>query len=290
MRFTQLRKDNHMLNLQDPRGEARALIEQSVQAELWRKNRAFTDKLAQLILSHRLYSHDIITAWKAHQFSLESIQKVHLETRHGLINPFMDSLLKMMVTSGQVEHELGPEAKVAARFLILLNIIDETGFAPTSKTGEMFNGHPLNAHYSRLTECMDQLGLPPEIWADHIYLPETLACKATLEDNQNDHLRLAVVLACIETVFMPYYGPWAQNTMKVCPAVNVVGGYHTIHIEEDDGHHIDDDHSEDSWYIVRQALQTDRYNEIEQLVRETLDIWAALMDRLLNHHLETSTH
>jgi len=269
-----------------PRAAARAIMRDSLPAEQWARNEAFTERLKATITGHRLYTHPILAAWERNEFTLESLRFVHLEVRAGFLELFMESLLRLMQTTTQLERDLGPKAKVAARFLIQLNVLDELGFVPGGSEAEGFQGSPDQAHYWQLMEALVALGAPPETWWDSPMSPEAQASHAILAENQDDHLRLASVLATIETVFMPFYDPWARNTVHVCGDVAARSAYHTIHVENDDGHFVDDEHSEDSWYVVRQALTDERRDEVETLIGEALDTWAALMDLFMRHNRE----
>jgi len=266
----------------DSRSSARQLIKGSIDPSLWEDNEAFTRKLVkETILAHRLHSHPILAAWRNHEFDLDGIRLVHMEVRAAFLEVFSESLLRLMQTSSQLEPTLGYKAKLSARFLVQLNVLDEIGFK-LGNTGDGRDvGHPSHAHYWLLAEAMNALGITEAQWRAHVPSPEARATRATLDDNQNDHLRLAVLLACIETVFMPYYTPWAHNSIEVCPELRSPNGYHSVHIEDDEGHFVDDDHSEDSWYVVRQALTPARREEIARFTASLLDTWAALFDSLL---------
>jgi hypothetical protein len=272
--------------INDPRGCARQIVRESIDSELWSRNEAFTHKLVDMMRKHRLYHHPIVEAWSRNEFTLEGMAIVHLEIRAGFLEVFTESLLRLMQTASHLEGRLGARAKMAARFLIQLNVLEELGFKPDAEgTGE-FCGHPAYSHYWQLRETLTLLGAPEESWASYVPTAEALATRKSLEDNHDDHLRLAAVLASIETAFVPYYNPWAQNTIAVCKETDISDGYHTIHIGDDAGHSVDDDHSEDSWYIVRQSLTPDRYAEIETLVKDVLDLWARFMDAIVDKHRE----
>lgn len=264
----------------DSRTATRQLIRDTVDPALWTRNEAFTRALvSDTILAHRLHRHPILQAWENGEFTLRGIQLVHTEVRAAFLEAFSESLLRLMQTASQLEPTLGYRAKLAARFLVQLNVLDEIGFKIDGSDGRAL-GHPSFAHYWLLADAMRTLGLDEADWRAHTPSPEARATRATLDENQNDHLRLAVLLACIETVFMPYYGPWAKNSIRVCPALAEPNGYHSVHVEDDAGHFVDDDHSEDSWYVVRQALTAERYDEIRRFTGALLDTWAKLFDRL----------
>lgn len=271
--------------IEDPRTSARQVVRDSVDAGLWNRNDAFTRKLVDTIKAHRLYSHPILKAWERNEFTAESMRMVHSEVRVAFAIVFTDALLRLAQTTTQIEPMVGPRAKMAARFLILLNVMDELGFKPNPAEAESFAGHPGHSHYWQLTETLEALGAPEETWASYVAAPESRVTRESIERNFGDHLRLATVLAVIETVFVPYYDPWARNTIAVCSS-DIADGYHSIHVGDAEGNSVDDDHSEDSWYIVRQALTPERYAEVETVTAEVLDVWNRFIDMLLRRHEE----
>jgi hypothetical protein len=265
--------------IENPREASRQIVRESVDAQAWHANEAFTRKLEGMIQASRLFNHPVIASWSRKEFTLASMAIVHSEVRAGFAEHFGDALIHLMQTTTTLERRLGPKAKMAARFLIQLNVLEELGYKPTPLGKAGFCGHPGFSHYWQLVETLTALGEPESTWASYVPSPEAHAAAATLRGNFDDHLRLAVVLAGIETAFIPYYGPWADNTIAVCQT-DISGGYHSIHVEDDAGTVVDHDHSEDSWYIVRQAVTPDRYAEIEALLADTLEVWARFIDML----------
>lgn len=266
--------------MDNPREISRQIVRESVGAEVWRRNEAFSRKLVEIIKTSRLFTHPIVGAWERKEFTLASQALVHLEVRAAYTEDFSDALIRLMQTTSSLERRLGIKAKMAARFLIQLNVLEELGYKATPQGKSGFCGHPGFSHYWQMTDTLAALGEPEERWAAHVPSPEALAVKQSLVGNFDDHLRLAVVLATIETVFIPYYDPWAINTIAVCPT-DIAGGYHSIHVDGPVGTAVDHDHSEDSWYIVRQALTPDRFQEIEAFLKDILELWARFFDMLM---------
>jgi hypothetical protein len=263
--------------MQDPRTTSRQIVRESVDPETWRKNESFTHKLVAAIRKHRLSSHPVIDAFNQKHFTCDTMAMVHSEVRVAFAEHFTDALIRLMQTTGSLERRLGPKAKMAARFLIQLNVLEELGFKPNRSDRDGFSGHPGFSHYWQLTDTLGALGHPESTWPSYVPAPESLAVRERLLGTFDDHVRLAVILAGIETAFVPYYGPWAVNTIAVA-RTDISGGYHSIHVEDDAGVTVDDDHSEDSWYIVRQAVTPDRYDEIEKFLGDVLDEWARFVD------------
>lgn len=270
--------------IENPREAARQIVRASVAPQAWHENTAFTDKLEAMIRSSRLFDHPVIASWSRKEFTLASMAIVHAEVRAGFAEHFGDALIHLMQTTTTLERRLGARAKMAARFLIQLNVLEELGYKPTPLGTAGFCGHPGFSHYWQLVETLTALGEPEDRWAAYVASPEATAAAATLRGNFDDHLRLAVVLAGIETAFLPYYGPWAANTIAVA-RTDISGGYHSIHVEDEAGTAVDHDHAEDSWYIVRQAVTADRYAELEALLADVLEQWARFIDMLATRDL-----
>jgi hypothetical protein len=176
-----------------------------------------------------------------------------------------------MATSAQLEPRLGPLGKVSARFLLQLNLLDELGYAPNPEGGEDYFGNPMNSHYIQFVDTLKSLNATPE--ALKAFRPSEAAVKSrkTFTDNFEDHMRLTLVLAAAETLFTEFASPWAESVKK-STNIDTSKGYHKIHVE-DDGYFIDDDHSEDSWFLFRQAVTPDRYDEARKCVKEWVDTW-----------------
>lgn len=265
--------------IENPRDTSRRIVRESIAPELWRDNEAFTQKLDRTIKGSRLFNHPVIASFARKEFTLKSMGIVHSEVRHAFAEHFGDALIRLMETTGTLERRLGAKPKMAARFLIQLNVLEELGYKPTPRGKTGFVGHPGFSHYWQLVDTLTAVGHPEQSWASYAPSPEAEAVRKSLLGSFGDHLRLSVVLAGIETAFIPYYGPWADNTIAVCPT-DISKGYHSIHVEDDDGTIVDHDHSEDSWYIVRQALTPDRYAEIEAFLNDVLEEWARFVDML----------
>ncbi|NVJ05909.1 hypothetical protein HUW63_11775 [Myxococcus sp. AM001] len=265
--------------IENPREISRRIVRESVDADLWQQNEDFTRKLERGIKDSRLFNHPVIASFARKEFTLKSMGLVHSEVRYAFAEHFGDGLIRLMETTGALERRLGAKAKMAARFLIQLNVLEELGYKPTPLGKAGFCGHPGFSHYWQLVDTLTAVGHPEERWSSYEASPESAAVRKRLLDSFSDHLRLAVVLAGIETAFIPYYGPWADNTLAVCPT-DISDGYHSIHVEDESGAVVDTDHSEDSWFIVRQALTPDRYAEVESFLSDTVEEWARFVDML----------
>jgi len=254
-----------------PRDSGRAAIERSVPAELWQQNIAFSKKVQALIDDHPLKSHPIKALLMQATLNVEISRYMHLEFAHAFAQIFTDSLINAMATSAQLEPKLGPLGKVSARFLLQLNLLDEMGYAaPPEVTGDYW-GNPMNSHYIQFVNTLKELGATPENMKAYKPSAAASASRRTFTDYFQDHVLLTLVLAAAETLFTEFASPWAESVKKSTD-IDTSKGYHKIHVE-DDGHFIDDDHSEDSWYLFRQAADPARYDECLRAVEGWLETW-----------------
>ena len=266
-----------MYQLDNPRAVAREAILESVDPEVWKQNAKFSDELISMIAGHRLAEHPILSAMDSCQFDLEWLKFFHLEFSRAFAEIFTDSLVYAMATCSQIEPKLGPKGKVSARFLLQLNMLDELGFQPMVVDSGEYAGHPYLAHYVQFSETLSELGLSEEDVRSYQPSATSLAARASFEDYYDKHQELTCVLAVAETIFSKFAGPWSKNTGENAN-IDISKGYHSIHVEDDHGDFIDDEHSEDSWFVFRQAITSENYEDMRALVQKVLDIWAEQAD------------
>jgi hypothetical protein len=267
-----------MIDISSPRSSGRDAVERSVPAAIWRQNFAFRTQLLAFIQAHRIMRHPIIEQLDAGTHDLAAQQLFHLEFRHAFAQIFTDGLIRAMCTSSQLEPRLGAIGKVSARFLLQLNVLDELGFQPVSTDGGDYAGNPHLAHYVQFDETLRQLGISAVQANAYVPSAAAAACRATFESNYDDHVSLVTVLAVSETVFTRFCGPWAKS-VGAKAGIDVSDGYHSIHVEKD-GEFIDDDHSEDAWYVFQQAIEPDQHEQMLAKVAQWLDTWCDFLDQL----------
>jgi hypothetical protein len=267
--------------MNNPRESGREAIIQSVPADLWRQNVAFTDEIKAVIAKHRLSRHPVSGLLNTEKLNPEISRVLHLEFAHAFAQIFTDSLIYAMASSVELEPRLGPAGKASARFLLQLNLLDELGFAPGETVTGDYAGNPALAHYMQFTETLAQLGAKPGDILNFKPSPAAKAARKTFTDHYEDHALLTCVLACAESIFTLFAGPWSKS-VSLSTSIDTSKGYHAIHVEDEHGDFIDDEHSEDSWYIFRQALTPERYEEIRRKVPAWLDIWYDFGDNVIH--------
>ncbi len=270
-----------------PRDTGREAVRVSVPPDLWEQNQKLTDELKQLIEKHRLFRHPVIGLLDTEELNKDVTRILHMEFAYAFAQIFTDSLVHAMAATTDLERRLGPQGKVAARFLLQLNLLDELGFAPSEKATGDYWGNPRLAHYYQFAETLVLLGAKTSDIFEYKPSAAARAARKTFTDYYTDYAALTCVLAVAETVFSLFAGPWARSTGR-STGIDVSKGYHAIHVEDDHGHFVDDEHSEDSWFIFRQALTPDRYEEFRTKTAQWLDIWNDFGDNII-HIARTKT-
>src|SRR5581483_7494104 len=97
-----------MHKMDDPRGSGRAAIKASVHPDTWEKNHAFSDKIKNIITSHRLWKHPVTTLLSTEKLNPEITRTLHLEFAHAFAQIFTDSLIYAMARTSDLEKRLGP--------------------------------------------------------------------------------------------------------------------------------------------------------------------------------------
>ncbi|RQS14594.1 hypothetical protein DIE07_04725 [Burkholderia sp. Bp9002] len=258
------------------RAAAREAVRTSIPAAEWQRNDAFTRQLVNELHAHPFARHPLIDDMNSGRGNARWLRNFYLDTLHAVSDQFLEYVLQSVLNCAQIEHRVGRRGVTAARFLMQINAIDELGFVPGDDDGN-FMGHPAQAHVLQLYDVLEQLDIPEATLRRHQPSAQARATAAMLESNRHDHLRLATVLAAYESTLTPWSECWANVTRALSP-INTDTGYHAIHVEDHDGHAVDDDHSEDSWHIVRQALTPDRMDEVRQLALELMDVCTRYMD------------
>lgn len=264
---------------QDARALARAAVRASLPADQWASNEAFTRELLAELAQHPFARHPLIAEMNAGRVTRGWLRNFYLDTVYALSGRFMEYVLQAVVNCSQAQEAVGLRGVAAARFLMQINAVDELGFEPGSLDGG-FTGDPAKAHVVQLYDVMQQMGISETEARNHRPSAFAQHMADVLEVNRHDHLRLATLLAAYESTLGPWSGAWAKATQAVTQ-VDVDNGYHAIHVEDEHGDAVDDDHSEDSWHVVRQALTAPRRAEARQLALHLMDTCATYVDHQL---------
>lgn len=286
MKKVPVKKFYNLIDINDinhPRAVGRKAIQASVSPDLWKKNLEFSNEMNAMIKKHKLCRHPLIGLLSSEKLSIEATKRIHFEFSYAFAEIFTDSVVQAMVTAAQLERRLGSMGKVTSRFLLELNLMDELGFMPKTNSdfSDDYCGNPLLAHYAQFNETIEELGSNhDELWE---YKTSTAAKEArkTFTENYHDHAMIISVLAVAESVFTLFASPWAKS-VGLSTNIDVSKGYHKIHVENESGEFLDDQHSEDSWYLFRQAVEEKDYDMIKDKISIWLDVWYDFADEIMH--------
>lgn len=262
-----------MLDLDHPRTKAISTMQASVPADLWQQNAAFVQGLRQTIANHPVARHVAIEVLNRGELDATSMRRIHLEYRHAIVQIFTDALLAAQMQTRQLEPRLHPGAKLAPRFLITLNDLDEFGFRPGSDKDGYYRGNPAYAHYPLFERVLDDYGITLQERQAYVPSRNARAVRAFLERSYRHYLDVTALLAVAEEEVVLFSPPLRTATGAL--GIDVSDGYYFVHgISTDaDAEAADDDHENDLWLILTQALTPEQYGRIETLCLQYCDLW-----------------
>ncbi len=257
-------------DLDQPRQRAVAAMRASIAQDLWQQNAAFVESLRQLIAAHPVAKHHAIDALSSGSFDVAALRTVHLEYRHAIVQIFTDALLAAQLQTRQLEPRLRPGSKLAPRFLITLNDLDEFGFRPGCDADGNYRGDPARAHYPLFERVLDDYGISQQ--QRQAYLPSPISRKVRefLEHSYGNYLDVVVLLAAAEAEAVLFSAPLREATRAL--GICVDEGYYVAH-DARAGATADDDHENDLWLALTQALTPEHYLRVQQLCMRYCDLW-----------------
>lgn len=266
-------------NFNDPRKNALDGMKRSISTEVWEKNIAFLNKLRADISSHPVSRHPAIQMLNDGVIDKESLQKIHLEYRHAIVQVFTDALLMAQFQTRQLEPRLESGSKMFPRFLLTLNILDEFGFRPGLDQDGYYSGNPEYAHYPLFEDVLNDFGISET--EPNTYQPSLIAEKVRtyLENSFNDYKAVAALLAVAEEEVILFSPALRQATHAV--GFDVDSGYYYVHgvSHDETAEAADDDHEDDLWFVLAQACTENDYELIAKISFEYCDLWQQFWDK-----------
>ncbi len=263
----------------NPRESGRKAIEETVAPQDWKENRKIAESLKTMLAKHPISTHPLMEFFENETLDNKLSLRLHQEFGYAFAQVFTDAVIKAMFLSSQMEDRLGPRAKATARFLWALNLQDELGYFP-GEDGENYKGNPYEAHYFQFVQLFKDLGATETAIKEYVPSDAAIKARKSFEDSYSDYKDLTTILALAESIFDDFAGPWADNVGR-STNIDVSKGYHTIHVEDDHGESIDDEHSEDSWTLFCQAITPEDGEELKKKTRDWIDTWHSFADSLL---------
>jgi len=262
-------------NLDDPRGAAKSVIKTMATEERWNRNQNFINGLREKINKHPIKDNAARTALLNKQFSFENMKQIHLEYRHAIVQIFTDALTIAQFNTVQLEERgiVPPGGKLAPRFLITLNNLDEFGFRPGLDRLGYYKGNPEYAHYPLFEALLNGFKISA---AERMnYKPSYLSrcVRQYLIDSFSKLENVVTLIAVGEVQVILFSNPLRVNSAAV--GVDTSTGYYQVHGTEEHGapDANDDDHEDDCWAVLALALDENDYGRIERLALGYLDIW-----------------
>jgi hypothetical protein len=256
-----------------PREKAIESMKTSIPAEMWKSNSEFVDSVRCLIRQHPVARHPAIEVLNKGELSHEAMKIIHMEYRHAIVQIFTDALLMAQHQSRQLEPRLSPGSKMAPRFLLTLNVLDEFGFRPGFDEAKYYRGNPAYAHYPLFEAVLNDLGITEQ--ERNEYVPSKIASevRAFLEASYSDYSMIAALLAVAEEEVILYSPPLRKATGAI--GVNVETGYYYVHgvTMDQTAEAADDDHEDDLWLILIQACTPDRYQGLQAMCKKYCNLW-----------------
>ncbi|NII75659.1 hypothetical protein FHW84_004270 [Dyella sp. SG562] len=231
------------------------------------------ENLRQLISTHPVARHRAIGVLNSGTLDLEAMRTIHLEYRHAIVQIFTDALLAAQLQTRQLEPRLPPGSKLAPRFLITLNDLDEFGFRPGLDAEGYYRGNPAYAHYPLFERVLDDYGISLQQRQSYPASRISRKVREFLEHSYGDYLDVVVLLAAAEEEVILYSAPLREATRAL--GIDVDDGYYFVHgVSEDvSAEAADDDHENDLWLALTQALTPEHYPRVQSLCLRYCDLW-----------------
>tara|TARA_Y100001934_G_scaffold177149_1_gene209778 strand:+ start:5684 stop:6556 length:873 start_codon:yes stop_codon:yes gene_type:complete len=266
-----------------PRVEALRLMAESLSLEESERNTKYVGRLKDAIAANSLNHHEILSFLYSGDLSLSDLQTIHLEYREAIVRVFTDALSVAIFNARQLEPRLSPGSKMAARSLLTLNCLDEFGFKVGVNSSNYFVGTPADAHYPLFEKVLAQLDLKPEVIESYRPSASAVKLKDFLESSYHSYSLVLALLAVAEAQVITF-SPALRAAVSSL-GLDVTSGYYHVHgvSSDEDCDASDDDHEDDLWSALVQAVTRDEYKVVEESVSTYLILW----DEFWNDRLES---
>jgi hypothetical protein len=268
-------------NLHHPRKQALLAMRSTLTVAEWERNAKFVETLRSQIADHRMCKHPVIDVLNNQKVPLQVLQTLHLEYRHAIVQTFTDALLAAQLETRQLEPRLEASAKMAPRLLLTLNCLDEFGFRPGMDVDGYYCGNPERAHYPLFEAVLDDLKISASVRRDYTPTPSAARAREFLEESFAIYVDVVSLLAVAEHQVILFTPPLRRATGSL--GIDVNDGYYFVHgvTSDNTAEAADDDHAEDLWQLLTQAVMTTDYESIFGKCRQYTDLWASFWDQQL---------
>lgn len=250
----------------NPRQKALQGMRNSIPAEQWEENLLFLQQLRNKIAALPVCKHPAIELLNNGKIDKASLTKIHLEYRHAIVQIFTDALLMAQFQTKQLEPSLPSGSKMFPRVLLSLNILDEFGFRPGLDSEGYYLGNPEYAHYPLYEDLLNDYGLSEQDRRN--FQPSQIADKVRtfLESSYDSYINVVALLAVAEEEVILFSPPLREATKAVGIDIEGGGYYHVHGVSTDEtSEAADDDHEDDLWFALAQAITKDNYESLTTL-------------------------
>ncbi len=261
------------------RQAVREIIISTVGREAWKTNQRITTLLQIKFKEHALQNHLLLQYLGNGEIDLEMQKLAHLEFANAFSQPFTDLLLSTMLDTNELYLSQGAKGQMSARFLLGLNLLEEMGFTLDPKSEDNIST-PLNAHYLKLLQSIEALGVTEEQRDTYKTTEATKRIVEMMFRARGNLLNELTFLTVAESLFPLFSGLWAQSVNDLSET-KTNHGFHDIHIDDEEGNNIEDDHGGDAWHLLTQALSPEREEEVSIYMDEWLDAISGFLDGLV---------
>ena len=263
----------------NPREKALQGMRNSIPAKQWDENLKFLKQLRNQIAELPVCKHPAIEILNHGYLDKSTLTHIHLEYRHAIVQIFTDALLQAQFQTKQLEPKLHSGAKMFPRVLLSLNVLDEFGFRPGLGKDDYYLGNPEYAHYPLYEDLLNDYGLTE---ADRRnYKPSKAAdqVRSFLESSYDSYINVVALLAVAEEEVILFSPPLREATKFVNIDVEGGGYYHVHGVSTDEtSEAADDDHQDDLWFTLAQAITRDDYEGLTKLCIEYCALWSEFWD------------
>lgn len=272
------------LKLSNPRAIAKQIMRDSIPEALRVENEAFFAALLQEIKNHPFSRNPAIAALNSSAFDKVALRDIHLDFHYAGVQVFTDAILMAQFHTRQLENRLGTKGKMASRFLLTLNILDEFGFLPGCGEDDYYLGNPMMSHPVLFDAVLDELGADASVRKSFIASLAARNIRGCFLNAFADFWSLLAILAVAEEEVMLFSPAMREATKAV--GVDVSRGYYMVHGSSNDAqtNGFDDDHQSDVLYIFLHTAQPQQYAHIRSAAMNFCALWDAFwhkqMERL----------
>ncbi|MGF6604984.1 hypothetical protein P3T23_009740 [Paraburkholderia sp. GAS448] len=266
-------------NFNHPREQAVTIMRSTLTSEAWERNANFVQSLKSEIENHPISSHPVIEILNNCKIDNSILQGIHLEYRYAIVQVFTDALLAAQLQSRQLEPRLKAGSKMAPRFLLALNCLDEFGFRPGFDVDGYYLGNPQRAHYPLYETVLDDLDLTEAARRTYAVSSAATLVRQFLEESFGEYVEVTALLAVAEHEVILFTPPLRRATGRL--GIDVNDGYYFVHgISDDDtADAADDDHASDLWHVLTQAVTEADYERIRKRCKRYIKLWSDFWDQ-----------